>query len=503
MGEKKLSAQQDKELLGCLEDDLKDQATASLMAFTLYTKPDYKVSWHHEKLAETLDEFISDEGGLDRLMVFMPPRHGKSELATRRLGAYYLGKYPDDEIIMASYAHELAADMNKDVQRIIETPAYAHLFPETKLGAIGDNGIRYTRNVSKFEILGKKGKFKSAGIGSGIMGMGANLGIIDDPFKDDKEAESKTYRDRAWKWYNSTFSTRLEKNAKVLLIMTRWHQDDLAGRLLDLAESDPEADQWTVISFPAIKEDDTNPDDPRDVGEALWPWKYDEAALKKTKKSRGSRVWNSLYQQRPASIEGAIIQKIWLEKFYDETPNSFDEVIQSWDLAFKKGTETDFVCGQVWGRIGAEFFLLDQTRERLSFTETISAIKALTKKWPEAMVKIIEDKANGPAVISTLENEIVGIIPYLPDRSKEARVHAVSPLFEARNVVLPSPMIAPWIRDYIDELTSFPYGVNDDQVDATSQALLRFQNESVGQWTSKMNEGSATIAGSISGGDEW
>lgn len=463
-------------------DDIRKErakrARDSLLNFTTYTNPNYEANWHHINLMNALERMANGE--LKRLMVFMPPRHGKSEIVSRRYPAYMLGRNPNLEIIGTSYSASLASSMNRDVQRIIESKEYDDIFPDTKLSGSNvrsDAKGSYLRNSDEFEIVGYRGSYKSAGIGGGITGSGADLAIIDDPIKNRSEAESQTYRDKVFDWFTSTLYTRLEKDASVLVTLTRWHEDDLAGKLLKLAEDDPEAEQWEVISYPAIF-DERNPKidktDPRKQGEALWPNKYNIKTLQTMKKTIGSYEWSALYDQRPSPSSGGIIQRKWF-KYYKVLPKKFDEVIQSWDLTFKDAKGSDYVVGQVWGRIGADKYLLDQVRGKFDFPQTIRIIKSLSAKWPQAKAKLIEDKANGPAVISTLKGQISGLIPVNPEGSKEARAYAVSPQIESGNVYLPEK--APWVHDFVEEWAVFPNGLNDDQVDTSTQALFRLENK--------------------------
>lgn len=444
----------------------KERAKRQLINFTSYTMPEYQVNWHHERLCEALDQLVN--GDIKRLMVFMPPRHGKSELGSRRFPAYVLGKDPDAQIISASYSADLASQMNRDVQRIIDSPEYQEAFPDTRLGSRKEKG--YIRNNDIFEIVGNKGVYKSAGIGGGITGRGMTYGIIDDPFKNRKEAESKTIRNAVWDWYTSTFYTRLEKDARILIILTRWHEDDLAGRLLKQAEEDPDADQWTVINYPAVAEDPIHESDPRNIGDALWPGKYDEDALKKIKSTIGTYEWSALYQQRPSPSDGNFLNRNWW-KYYKQLPDQFDEFLQSWDCAFKDNEDSDYVVGQLWGKKGADKYLIDQVRGKMDLPATIRAVRSFSAKHPYAVRKLIEDKANGPAVIQMLKKEVPGLIPVNPEGGKIVRAAAVSPEVEAGNVYLPDPSIAPWVHDFVEEAAAFPNGSNDDQVDCFSQAL--------------------------------
>ena len=452
----------------------KEAARRFLLNFTSYTFPEYEVNWHHAHLCQTLDRFV--RGDIDRLMVFMPPRHGKSELVSRRLPALIMGQRPDTKIIAISYNTALATRMSRDTQRIMESREYAELFPDTVLPPRG-NRLGWIRQDELWEIIDKRGSYRAGGILSGVTGMGADYLIIDDPIKNQQEADSPSYRKRVWEEYLSSLTTRLEGRGKILLTLTRWHEDDLAGRLLDLAQSDPGADQWAIVNFPAIREpgDPATEEDLRPVGDPLWPGKMPLSELTKRKKALGSRKWNSLYQQSPSPSEGGIWKRHWW-RFYDHPPalTDFQEIIQSWDLSFKDTKAGSYVVGQIWGRIGPRKYLLEQVRDRMDFTTTLTAIRGMSARWPTARAKIVEDKANGPAVISTLANEISGIIPFTPQGSKESRAIAVSPTIEAGDVFLPRPSEAPWVESFIEEGAIFPNGTSDDQVDCATQALLRF-----------------------------
>lgn len=467
-----------------LEEVKQEKARRKLVDFTTYTKPDYYVNWHHEALCNILDAFLEDPDFI-RLMIFMPPRHGKSEIVSRRLPAYALGKNPDLSIMGCSYAADLTQRMNRDVQRIIDNKKYSKLFPNTGLSSKNIKTTSqgsYLRNSDAFEIVDYNGSYRGAGVGGAITGMGFNIGIIDDPVKNWKEANSPTFREAVWEWYGSTFYTRAERNAKILITLTRWHEDDLAGRLIRQMEDNPEAEQWHILNFPAIFEGQgkyTSSHDHRADGEALWPWKYNEKKLEKIKTTIGSYLFSALYQQSPSPSEGGIFQRSWW-KFYQEIPERFDEIIQSWDCAFKDTKTSDYVVGQVWGRIGANKYLLDQIREKLSFPETLQSIRNLSWKWKNARSILIEDKANGPAVISILQQEISGIIAVNPEGGKIVRAQAVSPDIESGNVFLPVPSKASWVQDFIEECSAFPSGKFDDQVDAMTQALNRLYSRSRG-----------------------
>lgn len=394
-------------------------------------------------------------------MIYTPPQHGKSTLVSHYFPAWYLGKRPTSRVLLASYEASFAAHWGG---RARDTMAEygAELF---------GTGVSTTRGAQAWWETDQGGYMATAGVGGPITGKGARLAIIDDPVKNQEEALSQTYRDKTWEWYRATFRTRVEQGGAIVLVMTRWHEDDLAGRLLRY-----EPERWTVVRLPAIAEQD----DPmgRAEGEPLAPQLFGRETLLETKAAVGSFWWSALYQQRPSPATGGIFRRDWW-RYYREAPAVFDEVVASWDMSFRETRQGSFVVGQVWGRRGADKYLLDQVRDRMGFPATIEAVRQLAAKWPQARTTLIEDKANGPAVIDTLRGTIGGIVPVTPEGSKAARAHAVSPQVEAGNVWLPDPEIAPWIGDYIEELTSFPVGANDDQVDATTQALDRLGGHSV------------------------
>lgn len=476
------------------------EARRRMLGFAMVTHPGYQVNWHHRRICNGLDRLVN--GDINFLMIFMPPRTGKSELVSRKFPAYVLGRDPDAQIISASYSYDLARMMNLDVQRVMTSPIYKEIFPGTQLS--GEENYEkgqgtWLRNSDVFEVIGRRGIYRSAGIGGGITGMGAMYGVIDDPFKNQKEADSPTRRKEVWDWWLSTFSTRLEKNAKVVITLTRWHEDDLAGRILAQPNHG-----FEVITFPMIK-DEEDIRDPRKLGEALWPDKYDLEACQKIKTRSGSRVWNALYQQKPSAQEGGIFKRQWMQNFYTQLPDTFDEIIDSWDLGFKAKEDSDYCVGFRWGRKGGRFYLFPfMVRDRLDFPAAKTAIVVMRVREPRPGYVLIEDKANGPAIIASLKPDVPGLIAYCPDTSKEARAHSVSPFFEAGNVWLPNPEAFPWVSDYIEEMANFPNVTNDDQVDATTQALIRLALNSSGDFEDETDQSKTkTHAPSTDSGDLW
>lgn len=479
-------------------------ARRSLIDFYRYIHPDYEIKWFHEIICDYLEQWAF--GNIKRLMIFMPPGTGKSDLGSRVLPAWIFGRNPDAWIMATSYSPSLASDMNRDVQKIIESEEYKEIFPETTL--FGKNIVTvasntYLRNSEVFQIVNHDGYYKCAGVQGAITGKRFFYGIIDDPLKGRETAESPTMREKLHAWYRSDFHTRvLNKDARILIIQTRWHMEDLAGMLMEQARQNPKAEQWEVVSFPMIAEDDKSPFDPRKTGESLWPSRFGTAEELETEKiTQGPYNWSSLFQQHPTPPGGAIFNRGWWKYWGHEAKNDpftgqqsifkrpdykdFDLIIQSWDCTFKDTKGTDYVVAEVWGKKNADRYLLDIVRARMDFPTTIQAVRSLSGKWPCAIKKLVEDKANGPAVISTLQREIPGLIPFSPGTSsKIIRAQAITPYVQAGNVFIPDPSIHSWVHDFIEECAAFPNGKNDDQVDAMTQALIDLNAPTVepSQW---------------------
>lgn len=473
--DKELLAQEDFLLRGVLHDEEKEEiqhARTSLLSFTAYTMNDFIVNWHHRILCAYLDAFAA--GKIKRLMVFMPPRHGKSEIISRRFPAYMLGRDPDCKIVLASYAASLANAMNIDVQTNMESSAYQTIFPESR---IWQKGMELAGRIPKrtneyFEMVGRKGSLKTVGVGGGLTGFGYDRGIIDDPLKNREEADSETTREAIWQWYTSVFNTRHNtEDAGVCILQTRWHEDDLAGR----AQEKLEAEGWKFLILPALSTEeslDSKYDIRTELDIPLWPERYGLGYLN-NQRNTNSRDWAALFQQTPYTEGGMIIKKHWW-RFWDHLPK-FDQQLISVDCAFKGNENNDFVSIQVWGRRGPDKYLIDRVKEKMDFIETKNAVIAMRSKHPRARMVLIEDKANGPALMAALKNRVSGLVPFDPKTSKEARVHSVTPQIEGGNCYLPNPEIYSWVEDFIDECAKFPNAKHDDDVDAMSQALIKFE----------------------------
>lgn len=432
----------------------------------------YKLLRHQLLISNKLQEII--DGQQRFYIIEIPPQHGKSTVITETFPAYYLMRNPDKLAMVVSYSEELFKKFGRKNREKFRLQAN-ELF-ELNLSS-------QSSSVSNWGIEGHLGELYSTSILGGATGRGSNLLVIDDPIKNRAEAESKTIRDKIYAEWQDTFYSRLSADGSVIVIMTRWHEDDLAGRLLR-----EKALPWEEIKIPAIAEEE-NDMLGRKIGEALAPEiGKDEKWAKRTKLVTGSRGWAALYQQRPSPAEGNIFKRNWI-KFYAPSnefkqkydlgddipvlPRLFDKTIQSWDLAFKDTKNSDFVSGQVWSRKKADIYLIDRIHGRMGLPETIQAILGLSKKHPNATAKYIEDKANGPAVMQMLKNELQGMIPVEPEGGKESRAYAITPIFESGNVYLPHPLYAPWVNEVIEELVSFPNGAHDDDVDALTQALVK------------------------------
>lgn len=399
-----------------------------------------------------------ERGELKRLIVLMPPRHGKSELVSLRFPCWYLARHPDDYIIQAGYAESIALHHSRQARDIFISSEAMRLFPyiHHRPERPGQETVIPERQAAHEWGTKQGGSYYAVGIGGGLTGRGFDVGIIDDPVKDEEEASSSTYRERAWDWYQKVFRTRAEPDAAIILVMTRWHQEDLAGRLLNQAREDPTADQWEVLHFKASED-----------GRALWPERYSINELMKIQSSIGSRAYESLYQGSPTIAEGQIIKREWW-RYYRERPQ-FLKTMHSWDTAFKDKSQNDYSVCTVWGEAQNGFYVLDVWREKVEFPELKRVAVALYER-DRPNVVIVEDKASGQSLIQELQrNTRIPVLPVKVDRDKVARAYSITPLIEAGKVLLPEA--APWLFDYLEELSAFPNAAHDDQVDSTTQAL--------------------------------
>lgn len=599
-------------------------AEAHLLGWCCFTDNTYLLPRHIRFISDHLMKVESGE--IKRLIITVPPRAGKSNLATIKFPSWFLGRNPNKRIIIAAYGDSLAWNFSRLARND---------FKDFGEDVFGLKLAVDSKAINSWSIKGHKGGLVAAGVGGPLTGKGGDVILVDDPVKDQVEANSKLIRDRKWDWYTQVARTRLHPGGAIIVIQcmtgdtrvlmsdgnekllkdinigdrvatykngeiteskinnwknqglddvfevemesgktfkanerhpflmergdkkewvriqgmregdlilsvlklnslnhlntykitkervisikkkgredvfdievdktenfiangfishnTRWHQDDLTGRII---ENDPKG--WTILNLPAIAEEN----DPlgRVQGEALWPERFPIEDLEAIRKDIGDYAFSALYQQRPAPPSGAIIKRDWI-KYYDEMPESFDKVIQTWDLSTKSTDNSSFVVGQVWGKKGPDRYLLDQYRARTGFMESIKAIKFMRNKWKDSKSIYIEEKANGPAVIQVLKKEIEGVISFNPKTSKEDRLRSCEPLFQAGNILLPHSSIANWVMDLVYEITTFPFSQNDDQADCLSMAQDRL-TESFDYSNLNINASSGELTPSFSG----
>ena len=479
------------------QESLRRQASQNLLAFTKYNDPTFQVNWHHLKMAKKLDQLIGGE--IKRLMIFVGPRRSKSTLGNFNLSAFNLGKFPRQEVVCATYGDSLATEMNLKTQRIMESEKYSDVFPGTGIIKLGAKTKTAKRTNHEFDVIHNRniaGNYKSVGVGGSLTGKGFDLGIIDDPEKNFQEALSEVKQEMTFNWYNSVFRTRMAPNARILIIKTLWHLKDLAGRLLEKARKDPNADQWDVLILPEIKLSHDFKD-PRRIGQVLWPSRFSEKEVLATKASVGTYVWNALYQQNPVSIESNIIKRDQF-RFYKELPKAkpIFKVI-SIDTTFKETKNSDYMVGQVWFAYPKDYYFVHQVREQASFIRAIALIEGLIKFCPDYNALLIEEKANGAAIINVLRKRFSKIIPIIPKESKEARVHAVSPLFESGSIWLPELITSPQAELFLNEICTFPFGANDDMVDAATQGLKYLESKKTQGYKEVNRKGSTMIKSEI------
>jgi len=436
-----------------------EAARESILSYSVFQWGAYTPARHHRLISGHLEKVES--GVIDRLMIFMPPRHGKTMLASEYFPAWFMGRNPDKEVIAITYSQERANDIGRKVRNQMIDSLHPKIFSDC---AISPDST----SMHRFNTV-QGGSYFGVGIGGPITGRGAHLLLIDDPVKNREEAESEKKRRSIKDWYVSTAYPRLMPGGAIILIQTRWHEDDLAGWLLN----DHSHENWTILNLPAIAE--SNDSIQRETGQALWPEFYPLKRLEEIKQTIGSRDWSALYQQRPAPQEGSIIKHEWFMRY--RTEPRFDRIVISLDTAYKAKEINDPSVCTVWGETDKGFYLLYVWRDRVEYPTLKSHVLSLTEQWKSDTV-LIEDKASGQSLIQDLLNHTrLPIIPVTPQGDKVIRTNAVSSLFEARRVYLPES--ASWLIDYETELITFPNAAHDDQVDSTTQYLSWAKDNSV------------------------
>lgn len=433
-------------------------------------------------LADEIQSFIETDTGhaYDILVLACPPQHGKSMTVTETLPSWVNGIHPDWRIIQASYNEETAERFcrrNKEKLRV-----WGKILFGVDIGGVDRS--------TEYELDNGRGGMISRGIMSGITGRPANLLIIDDPIKNMAEATSETIRNRLWEEWSATLKSRLQAGAKVIIIMTPWHEDDLRGRVLaaekhvryirlpvEAEDNDPMGRATGASLCPELGKDDN------------WLAQFKEAYLNDPQ--GGQRAWTALYQCNPRVEGGNLIQRGWWKYYDPKEVTKFGTEVISVDAAFKDTDVSDYVAITVWGKVGVNYYLRYCLNRRIDFVGTLQAIRNVKALYPNAKTVLIEDKANGSAIINVLQHEMF-CVPVNPKGGKVSRVNAVSPAIESGHVFLPKD--APWLEEFIDQCSAFPAGAHDDMVDSASQALTHMIYSSGVTETPKMTSTEQAIA---------
>ena len=435
-------------------------ANLSFLDFVKHVYPGYKVGPHHLKLAQIFEDIAA--GKKKRVIVNIAPRHGKSELISYLAPAWFLGKFPQKKIIMASHTADLAVNFGRRVRNLVGSDSYKDIFPEVELQADSKSASRWGTNFN--------GEYFAIGVGGALAGRGADLFIIDDPHS---EQEAKTGRPDvflpAWEWFQSGPLQRLMPGGAIIVVMTRWSKLDLTGQIVTQMERNEDVDPWEVIEFPAIKDD----------GTALWPDFWDVEELLAKKAALDIRYWNAQYMQKPTSEEGALIKREWWQIWDGDGPPNCEFTIMSLDAAQEANNRSDYNALTTWGVFFNEetnnynIILLNAIKKRMEFPELKKLVLEEYKEWePDAFM--VEKKSNGAALYQELRRMGVPVGEFTPGKGQDkiSRVNAVSDLFNSGIVWAPDRR---WAKEVIEECNDFPSGANDDLVDSTTLALMRFR----------------------------
>ena len=429
---------------------------SDFLTFVKHMWPEFIEGSHHKIISEKFNKLATGE--IKRLIINMPPRHTKSEFASTLLPAWMIGKHPDLKIIQSTHTTELAVRFGRKAKNIIDSEEYKKVFKTT---------LREDSKAAGRWETNSKGEYFAAGVGGAITGRGADLLIIDDPHSE-QDALNAQALERAYEWYTSGPRQRLQPGGRIVLVMTRWNQKDLTGKLLN-AQKESKADQWEVIEFPAILPN----------GKPAWPeyWKLEE--LEGVKASLSIGKWNAQWMQNPTAEEGSIIKREWWQTWEKEQMPQLHHVIQSYDTAFMKKESADYSAITTWGVFypsedsGPNLILLDAVKERFEFPELRRVAMEQYQYWnPETI--IIESKASGLPLTYELRKMGLPVVNFTPSRGndKHTRVNAVAPLFESGKIWAPDLKFA---EEVIEECAAFPYGDHDDLVDSMTQAVMRFR----------------------------
>lgn len=466
-------------------------ARSSFIDFAQYVDDLYMPDPFHEALGEAFDKVVS--GKINRLIINAPPQHGKSSAASEKFPAYWLGQRPNDPVIIASYGAELAEEKSRKVRDIVEGEAYTNIFGAH--ATRGDSPIEInsvSRAVYKWHLAPPyRGGVRAAGVIGPITGFPAKLGIIDDPVKDMKEAQSPTIREAVWTWYRSTFRTRINEGGAIILIMTRWHPEDLVGKILDQASKD----QWTILRFPALAETQEDRDrnnlflglpvglpDPlgREPGEPLAPRRFSKDELHKIRTDVGPMIWGAEYDNVPRLREGNMFKRDWFKPMRPDmaVPRQAKRV-RYWDKAATEGGNGAASCGVLIAKAEGKFYIEHVVRGRYSAAGRediiLQTAQSDASKYGRHMVATWTEqepgsggKESADATIRNLSKHGFSIKADRPTGNKDLRLEPLAAQAEAGNVfILPGP----WNEEYVDEMCAIPYAAVRDQGDASSGAF--------------------------------
>lgn len=436
----------------------------NFLDFIQHVYPGYIIGEHHRKLAQIFEDIAN--GKKKRVIVNIAPRHGKSELISYLAPAWFLGKYPHKKVIMASHTADLAVNFGRRVRNLVGADAYKDIFPQVELQADSKSASRWGTNFN--------GEYFAIGVGGALAGRGADLFIIDDPHseQDAKLGRPDVFKP-AWEWFQSGPLQRLMPGGSIIVVMTRWSKLDLTGEIVNQMIRNDEVDPWEVVEFPAIIENKQG------EMESLWPafWPLEELLAKKA--ALDIRYWNSQYMQNPVSEEGALIKREWWKIWEDETPPPCEFTIMTLDAAQEANNRSDYNALLTWGVFFNEevnnynIILLNAIKKRLEFPELKELCIEEYKDWePDSF--IVEKKSNGAALYQEFRRMGIPVAEYTPGKGQDkiSRVNAVSDLFRSGIVWAPDHR---WAHEVIEECNDFPSGANDDLVDATTLALMRFR----------------------------
>lgn len=464
----------------------RELAKRSLLPFTEFFTPGYLPGWVHQEVADLLDAFIEacEQKKSPRLMIFLPPRSGKSQLVSRCFPPYLLGKHPDWEIIAATYNQDLANDFGRDVRAVLSDPMYQEMFPDLEL--------RKDSNAVDFMQTTQKGKYMAVGVGGSLTGRGAHALIIDDPVKNREDADSEVVREQTWKWYLSSAYTRVAPGGGIIVLQTRWHEDDLAGRILEHAKNNPGADQWHVYSFPAIAIEDEKH---RKEGEALHPERYPVEALNRIRNSLDAREWWALYQQNPVPLDGNFFKRDWF-KTYTELPKHVVGYVAS-DLAIGEKQTNDFtVVADFYVDSDDNIYFPDPAHFR---GDAFEIVETMLNRCDKANCRYLAmetghiSKTLGPLLKKRMQERgrWFPIWDATPSKDKQARARSLQGRMQQGKVFFQRSRF--YEETLQPQFLGFPASKHDDIVDSYAWACLMLEHLSRGRIPTKPDTGEVPL----------